>query len=95
MQVTNKKGLLWISIIMTLLSIFFVSYGTNKFGAPFQFISYIGENELPSVFSLFTKNGITSIQFNIFYFFIDVTLIYFILFYGRKIISLLKISKQS
>lgn len=66
MQVTNKKGLLWISIFMTLLSIFFVSYGTNKFGAPFQFISYIGENELSSVFSLFTK--MVLLQFNLIYF---------------------------
>jgi hypothetical protein len=95
MQVTNKKGLLWISIIVTLLSIFFVSYGSNKFGAPFQFISYIGENELSSAFSLFTKIGITQIHFHILNFFLDVTLIYFILSYGRKIISSLKLSKQS
>ncbi len=95
MQVTNKKGLLWISIIVTLLSIFFVSYGSNKFGAPFQFISYIGENELSSAFSLFTKISITQIHFHILNFFLDVTLIYFILSYGRKIISSLKLSKQS
>ncbi|KGR80716.1 hypothetical protein CD31_21600 [Lysinibacillus boronitolerans JCM 21713 = 10a = NBRC 103108] len=95
MQVINKKGLLWISILVTLLSIFFVSYGTNKFGAPFHFISYIGDIELSSAFALFTKNGITQIQFNILYFFINVTIIYFILLYGRKIISSLKLSKQS
>lgn len=95
MQVTNRKGLLWISIIVTLLSIFFVSYGSNKFGAPFRFLSYIGENELSSAFSLFTKIGITQIHFHILYFFLDVTLIYFILSYGRKIISSLKLSKQS
>ncbi|EFI68075.1 hypothetical protein BFZC1_14648 [Lysinibacillus fusiformis ZC1] len=95
MQGTNKKSLLWISIIMSVLSIFIASYGSNIFGAPFPFISYIGENELSSAFALFTKNGITQIHFNTLYFFINVTLIYFILFYGRKIISSLKLIKQS
>lgn len=95
MQGTNKKGLLWISIIMSLMSIFFASFGSNRFGAPFPFISYIGENELSSAIALFTINGITQIHFNILYFFINVTLIYFILFYGRNIISSLKLIKQS
>ncbi|MBX8945595.1 hypothetical protein HCH28_16795 [Lysinibacillus sp. K60] len=95
MQGTNKKALLWISVIMSVLSIFFASYDSNKFGAPFPFISYIGEYELSSAIALFTKNGITQIHFNILYFFINVTLVYFILFYGRNIINSLKSIKQS
>ncbi len=67
MQVTNKKGLLWISIIMTLLSIFFVSYGTNKFGAPFQFISYIGENESYHLYFLYLPK-LVLLHFNLIYF---------------------------
>ncbi len=95
MQGTNKKALLWISVIMSVLFIFFASYDSNKFGAPFPFISYIGEYELSSAIALFTKNGITQIHFNILYFFINVTLVYFILFYGRNIINSLKSIKQS
>lgn len=95
MQGTNKKALLWISIIMSLMSIFFASFGSNRFGAPFPFISYIGENELSSAIAIFTINGITQIHFNILYFFINVTLIYFVLFYGRNIISSLNLSNQS
>lgn len=91
----NKELLLWASILISLFSIFLVSYQSNNFGAPIPFVRYIDDNELPTAFSLFNLKNVTQIDFNMLYFFINVALIYFILFYGNKIIVLLKSKKQS
>ncbi|GLC88037.1 hypothetical protein [Lysinibacillus piscis] len=94
MKNKSKKGLLWGSIVITILSIFLVSYESNNFGAPFQFVRYIGDKELQTGFSLFSQKNFTQIHFNILYFFIDVAIFYFILLYGNKKITLLKSNKK-
>ncbi len=95
MHFTNKKKLLWASILITLVSIFLVSFQSNNFGAPFQFVRYIGDKELPTAFSLFNSSNITQIDFNILYFSINIALIYFILFSFNNIIVLLKSNNPS
>jgi len=90
MKISSKEKLLWISICLTIFSIFLVSYPSNEFGGPMRWVSYKGHEEIQSAWSFFTPAIFTQTHFHMLYFFINVFLIYMLLTYSKKIFIYIK-----
>lgn len=84
----EKRNIIFLKyslIISLILSV--ITYRFSQFGFPFQWITYHGENELYSVFSLLKIENIIKTHFDISVLAVNITIIYFVLFYGNKILK--------
>lgn len=83
MMQDNKK-IIWISIFIALLSTIFISNKSTTFGAPFQWVTFYGKNDINNFFSLFTSKNFTQTNFNIGILAINILLNYLVLFFVHK-----------
>ena len=92
----EKRKIMKFSLIISLIFTVFSTNDFEKFGAPNKWITYYGENELYSFFTLLKPANLAQTHFNPVLLIINIIIIYYILLYAKMISTIyIYIKKES